>query len=163
VGGLGTVVGMSEMFGDSVYEGGEAVEDAEEFNPTENLTGFDPDEDQETGYSPPDRETENLRERLTPAEERQGHTLDDELAAEVPDVGVDDIEEEDPRAGRLVAPEDGLGERTESDEIAEDVGPAGYASSAEEAAVHLVDEDVIDEDPDDYDEDDAETIGDTGR
>src|ERR1700712_2053847 len=101
---------MSEMFGDSVYESGDPIDDAETMDPVENLTGDDPDEDQQTGYNPPDRETENMRERLTPAEEREGHTLDAELAAEVPDVGVDDVEEADPRAGRLVAPEDGLGE-----------------------------------------------------
>jgi hypothetical protein len=161
---MGNVIGMSEMFGDSVYESGEAVEDAEIMDPAENLTGNDPDEDLQTGYNPPDYETQNLRDRLTPAEEREGHTLDAELAAEVPDVGADDdIVDADPRAGRLVAPEDALGDRTESDEIAEDVGPAGYASSAEEAAVHVIDEDEATESPDVYDEEDAETIGDTNR
>ena len=45
--------------------------------------------------------------------------------------------EAEPRAGRLVAPDEGAHPDEESDEIASDVGPAGYASSAEEAAVHI--------------------------
>jgi hypothetical protein len=39
-----------------------------------------------------------------------------------------------------VAPDEGVHEDTEKDEIASDVGPAGYASSAEEAAVHIIEE-----------------------
>ena len=38
-------------------------------------------------------------------------------------------------------PDEGAHERTETDEVAEDVGRAGYAASAEEAAVHIVDDD----------------------
>ena len=45
------------------------------------------------------------------------------------------------RAGRLVAPDEGAHPDEETDEIATDVGRAGYASSAEEAAVHIRDED----------------------
>jgi Family of unknown function (DUF5709) len=136
---------MSEsgVYGDSVYESGDAVEDAENLDPVENLTSDDPDETMQTGYNPPDREPHNLRDAPTPFEERQGESLDDHLAEEEPEVwdtDQDDLEPE-PRAGRLVAPDEGAHEDTESDAIADDVGPAGYASSAEEAAVHIVDED----------------------
>jgi hypothetical protein len=132
---------MSESgaFGDSVYESGDAIEDAENLDPVENLTGDDPDEIMQTGYNPPDREPYNLRHAPTPEEEREGESLDQRLAEEEPDVSPADIDaaEEQPRAGRLLAPDRGIGPDEEAEEIAEDVGPAGYASSAEEAAVHI--------------------------
>lgn len=135
---------MSESgsFGDSVYESGDAVEDADDLDPVENLTGDDPDEIMQTGYNPPDREPHNLRDAPTPFEEREGESLDERLAEEQPDVSADDILRADaePRAGRLVAPDEGAHPDEEADEIARDVGPAGYASSAEEAAVHIEDE-----------------------
>jgi hypothetical protein len=131
----------SGAFGDTVYEGGDAVEDAENLDPLENLTGDDPDEIMQTGYSPPDREPYNLKHAPTPEEEREGESLDQRLSEEVPDVTPDDIHgEQEPRAGRLVAPDEGAHPDEEKDEIATDVGPAGYASSAEEAAVHIRDE-----------------------
>jgi hypothetical protein len=125
-----------------VYESGEAIEDAENLDPLENLTGDDPDEIMQTGYNPPDREPYNLRHIPTPREEREGESLDQKLSEEVPDISPDDIDvgEADPRAGRLLAPDEGVGPDEEKDEIAEDVGPAGYAASAEEAAVHIREE-----------------------
>ena len=130
------------MYGDSVYESGDAVEDAENLDPIEDLTGDDPDEIMQTGYNPPDREPHSLRDAPTPREEREGESLDQKLAEETPDVSADDIDTADaePRAGRLVAPDEGAHPDEEKDEIAQDVGPAGYASSAEEAAVHIREE-----------------------
>jgi len=131
----------SGAFGDTVYEGGDAVEDAENLDPLDNLTGDDPDEIMQTGYSPPDREPYNLKHAPTPEEEREGESLDQRLSEEVPDITPDDIhDEQEPRAGRLVAPDEGAHPDEEKDEIATDVGPAGYASSAEEAAMHIRDE-----------------------
>jgi hypothetical protein len=91
---------------------------------------------------PPDREPYNLRHAPTPLEEYLGESLDQRLSEEEPDVTEADIDagDEEPRAGRLVAPDEGAHADLEKDEIAEDVGPAGYASSAEEAAMHIVDE-----------------------
>ena len=43
------------------------------------------------------------------------------------------------RAGRLVAPDRGYGEDTEAELVAEDVGISGGAASAEEAAIHIID------------------------
>lgn len=133
----------SGSFGDSVYESGDAVEDAENLDPVENLTGDDPDELMQTGYNPPDREPYNLRHAPTPAEEREGESLDERLAEEEPENTVDDMVDdvEEPRAGRLVAPDEGAHPDEEADEVATDVGPAGYASSSEEAAVHIQEED----------------------
>ena len=42
---------------------------------------------------------------------------------------------------RLVAPDEGAHPDEEAEEIATDVGRAGYAARAEEAAVHIEDED----------------------
>lgn len=132
----------NDLFGDSVYESGDAVDDAELLDPADTLTGDDPDEDMQTGYSPPDREPYNLRHAPTAFEEREGESLDQHLAEEEPEVSEEDLAAADaePRAGRLVAPDEGAHEDEESEEIATDVGPAGYASSAEEAAMHIVDE-----------------------
>ncbi len=52
------------------------------------------------------------------------------------------------RAGRLVAPDMGFGEDTEAELVAEDMGISGGAASAEEAAVHII------EDSDDTDDGD---------
>jgi hypothetical protein len=50
------------------------------------------------------------------------------------------FEEEQPRAGRLVEPDEGLESDTEKDMIAYDAGISGAGASAEEAAVHITDE-----------------------
>jgi hypothetical protein len=138
--------GDEELYGDTVYESGDPVDDTDGLDPIENLTADDPDEAMQTGYNPPDREPYNLKHFPTPREEHDGESLDERLAEEVPDVSVDDVDDEaaDPRAGRLLAPNEGAGPDEESDEIAEDVGPAGYAASAEEAAVHVRGEDELD-------------------
>jgi len=44
------------------------------------------------------------------------------------------------RAGRLVPPDQGFGEDQEADLVADDVGIDGGAASAEEAAVHIIDD-----------------------
>lgn len=137
----------NDLYGDSVYEqGGEdPVDDVDDLDPVSALTGDDPDEAEETRYSPPEREPYNLKHAPTPFEERMGESLDEKLAEEVPDVSPDDVafEEEQPRAGRLVDTDYGALEDTEKDEVAIDVGPAGYASSAEEAAMHVIDDDEV--------------------
>lgn len=135
-------------FGDSVYEGG--VEDADDLDPQESLTGDGTlesfDEDQETGYDPPDREPKNTRWGTTLEEEREGEPLDLRLSEEEPDISIEDPDESvEPRAGRLVAPDEGAHDADEEDVIGYDVGRAGYAASAEEAAVHVVDEDELNE------------------
>ena len=56
------------------------------------------------------------------------------------DVPADDFAEQQPRAGRLVEPDEGLESDTEKDMIAYDAGISGAGASAEEAAVHITDE-----------------------
>lgn len=125
---------------EDIYVGG--FEGESQLQPSETLTGDDTDDPLDAGYNPPDRPSHSWRGD-TAEEQAEGESLDQHLAEEEPEVwdqDVDDVEAE-PRAGRLVAPDEGAHEDMEKDEIAEDVGPAGYASSAEEAAVHIVDED----------------------
>jgi hypothetical protein len=49
-----------------------------------------------------------------------------------------DDEVGDERAGRLVAPDEGSHENTESDLFASDIGLDGAGASAEEAAMHVI-------------------------
>lgn len=51
--------------------------------------------------------------------------------------------EADPRAGRLVADDEGAHPDEEAELVARDVGISGAGASAEEAAMHVVDEDRI--------------------
>jgi hypothetical protein len=56
------------------------------------------------------------------------------------EVPADELGEEEPRAGRLVEPDEGLESDTEKDMIAYDAGISGAGASAEEAAVHITDQ-----------------------
>lgn len=55
----------------------------------------------------------------------------------------DDLYAGDERTGRLVAPDEGWREDDEKDMVAYDVGIDGGAASAEEAAMHEIDEDEL--------------------
>jgi hypothetical protein len=118
----------------------------------------------DASYSPPEKPQGMTRFGTTNAEEEAGETLDQRLAQEEPDPNlaadleaspsdenvdsVDNtrIEDEDlrfsevgeNRAGRLVSPDEGLGEDREKDLLGDDVGIDEGAASAEEAAVHII-------------------------
>jgi len=110
------------------------------------------DEQLDSAYSPPERPRELDAYGTTVAEQRAGETLDQRLAQEEPDpalaadLGAEDSESLDDgqvgsaRAGRLTAADQGLGEDREERLLASDVGIDGGAATAEEAAVHVVDE-----------------------
>lgn len=122
-------------------------------DPEDSLEDGDPYDE---GYSPPERPLEADDFGMTPLEEREGESLGARLARELPDVQPEEgddlgdsgdtdgelIDEEvgDARAGRLVAADEGFGEDTDDELRATDVGIDGGAASAEEAAVHVVDE-----------------------
>ncbi|WP_283137739.1 DUF5709 domain-containing protein [Rhizohabitans arisaemae] len=100
----------------------------------------------DTGLIPPDRWSAGQKFGTTADEQRQGESLDQLLAEEEPDV---DPYAPEPgeyestggrRAGRLVAPDEGAHGDVESEMIASDVGIDGGAAGAEEAAVHIVEE-----------------------
>ena len=106
----------------------------------------------DTGVVAADRWTGANRFGTTPAEERAGESLDELLAEEEPDVDpyAEESEDEDdlirrgyetePRSGRLVADDEGYGEDDEPDAVARDAGVDGGGASAEEAAIHVVDD-----------------------
>lgn len=62
------------------------------------------------------------------------------------DFPASEFEPEEPRSGRLVEPDEGAHPDEEKDMVAYDAGISGGAASAEEAAVHVVDEDETDAD-----------------
>jgi hypothetical protein len=104
----------------------------------------------------------------TADEQEAGESLDQLLAEEEPDASLDDDDDDlpeddededeadeyldglllddgpDPRAGRLVAEDEGAHPDEEADLVARDVGIDGGAASAEEAAVHVVEDDDTD-------------------
>ena len=107
-------------------------------------------EPMEEGYSPPEKWSPGEGYGNTPYEEQVGESLDQRLAQEVPEP--DPYEQAGQqtetvsgevgreRAGRLVDEDEGLGPDEEKDLVAEDVGIDGAGASAEEAAVHIVDD-----------------------
>jgi hypothetical protein len=98
------------------------------------------------GYSPPDkwrepRDNETLDELLSEEEPDPAMQLDNEdSGGDFSDDFSDDDEVGDRRAGRLVAPDEGVNPDVDSDLLADDVGIDGSGASAEEAAVHVIDE-----------------------
>ncbi len=65
---------------------------------------------------------------------------DSETGYREEDEFVDSDQVGDARSGRLLAPDEGTSEDADSDVVASDVGVDGAPASAEEAAVHLVDD-----------------------
>lgn len=126
---------------DDLYEG--VVVDRDQATPSDTLTGDNTEDPLDAGYNPPDRENKSWRGE-TAEEALEGESLDAKLAEEEPEVSSADIDraDQDGRAGRLVAPDEGAHPDEEKDEIATDVGRAGYAASAEEAAMHVNEEDA---------------------
>ena len=106
----------------------------------------------DTGVAAADHWAGANRFGTTAAEEARGESLDMRLAEEEPDIDpyAEPAEDEDeilrrgyesePRAGRLVAEDEGFGEDDEADLVATDVGVDAGAASAEEAAIHVVDD-----------------------
>jgi hypothetical protein len=127
----------------------------EQLDELDTLDTRGPADPLDEGYSPPERAWAVDDWGTTPREEAEGEGLDRRLARELPESWGDeegdglgdesdtdgelrDDEVGDLRAGRLVtAEDDGDGELD-----AQDVGVDGAAASAEEAAVHVVDDDV---------------------
>ena len=102
------------------------------------------------GYSPPEKWSVAEGYGNTPLEEELGETLDQRLAQEEPEpdpyaeaaTETEDVGGEvgGERAGRLVDEDEGLGPDEEKDLVGDDVGIDGAGASAEEAAVHVIDE-----------------------
>jgi hypothetical protein len=129
----------------------------DQLQPSETLEDRGVEDVLDEGYSPPDREPAHLRH---PHEVDEPETLDERLAEEEPDVSVDPDQDDDAdtfdtdaedevggdRTGRLVAQDEGSGEDEDAELWATDAGIDGAGASAEEAAMHVIDEaDTADE------------------
>ena len=133
-----------------------SVDDEDQLSAEDTLEDPERDVDDELdrGYSPREDWSAGQGFGNTPYEEATGETLDqriaqeerepdpyDEAEAREGDEDLDDGEVGAERAGRLVDPDEGLGEDTEKDLVGTDVGIDGAAASAEEAAVHVIPDD----------------------
>jgi hypothetical protein len=144
------------------------LEDFETEDALDTLDGELGDDPLDAGVIPPQRWSAGMRFGTTGEEEADGESLDQMLAEEEPDI-VPEVDDEslaaiagdpdaadedvdglllddgpDPRAGRLIADDEGAHPDAEADLVAHDAGIDGGSSTAEEAAVHLVDEDDYD-------------------
>jgi Family of unknown function (DUF5709) len=130
------------------------LEDYSVQEPSDSLTGDpgDPGGDPlDRGVAPPERWSAGMRFGVTADEQKAGESLDQLLAEEEPDPALDFDDElpaghgegrgPDPRAGRLVAQDEGAHPDVEAGLVAHDVGIDGGAATAEEAAVHVVEDD----------------------
>ena len=133
--------------------GDEPAEDDGVLEPSDSLDGDDLTADVlDTGIDAGEGYRGATRFGTTAEEERRGESLDQLLAEEEPEATTDDewTDEDnprdddhttEPRSGRLVAPDEGAHGDEESDAVALDVGIDGGAAGAEEAAVHVIEED----------------------
>jgi hypothetical protein len=144
----------------------EDLEDYQVQDSTDTLSGAPGDDPLDRGVVPPERWSAGSRYGVTAQEQADGESLDQLLAEEEPDLDEDDEDDEnttedadagdedvdglllddgpDPRAGRLVAEDEGAHPDEEEDLVASDVGIDGGGATAEEAAVHVVEEDDYD-------------------
>ena len=142
--------------------GSYSVDDEDQLQAEDTLNDRGVDDLLDEGYSPPEKWSAGEGFGTTADEALQGETLDQRIAQEEPDKDpyADDGEDVGGpevgvvRSGRLVAPDEGAHGDEEEELVAEDVGFDGAAASAEEAAVHVVD----DEDNFELDEDDEEDL-----
>jgi Family of unknown function (DUF5709) len=144
------------------------LEDYEVEDAYDTLDGDLGDDPLDRGVATPDRWSAGIRFGTTAEEQEEGESLDQLLAEEEPDTDWDEDDEDDedteadedaadedvdglllddgpdPRAGRLVAEDEGAHPDEEEDLVARDVGISGGAATAEEAAMHVVEEDDYD-------------------
>lgn len=104
------------------------------------------------GYTAPDTWSSAQGFGNTPAEMRRGETLDQRVTQEAPELSPPDDTPWNPdpnekrevgsrRAGRLVDAFDGYpAEDIEAQVVGKDVGRSGGAATAEEAAMHVIDD-----------------------
>ena len=156
---------------DSRKHESEDLEDYEVLDANDTLDGDPGDDPLDRGIVTPDRWSAGVRYALKGEEDSE--SLDELLDEEEPDDTVDpdedswdenatyqDVgrlerdEEADPRSGRLVSPDEDTDDvsdtlyKREDEEVARDTGIDGGGATAEEAAVHVIDDPDEDDDPD---------------
>jgi hypothetical protein len=144
--------------------GSYSVDDEDQLQPEDTLNDRGVADLLDEGYSPPEKWSAGEGFGTTAEEALQGESLDQRLAQEEPDVDPYAEEGEDvggpevgvERSGRLVAPDEGAHSDDEDELVAADVGFDGAAATAEEAAVHVVD----DEEPFELDDEDELDLAD---
>jgi hypothetical protein len=151
----------------------EDLQDFQVQDSTDTLSGSPGDDPLDRGVVPPERWSAGVRFGDTATEQSEGESLDQLLSEEEPDPVLDfdddddededleDVEDDDdagdedvdglllddgpdPRAGRLVAEDEGAHPDEEEDLVARDVGIDAGGATAEEAAMHVVEEDDYD-------------------
>ncbi|KOX32342.1 hypothetical protein ADL07_12730 [Streptomyces sp. NRRL F-4707] len=151
----------TDPMADDAYQPTGSNEEQEDAAPLDLQDALDErtyDDTLDEGYSPPEKPLGVTKHGTTAAEQLDGESLDERLAEEVPDEpvpdgdGVGDApggegEPVDPeagtdRSGRLVAPDEGVRTDTTKETVAQDVGVDGGAAGAEEAAVHVVEDET---------------------
>jgi Family of unknown function (DUF5709) len=138
------------------------LEDYQVEDSADTLDGAPGDDPLDRGVIPPERWSAAMRFGSTASEQESGESLDQLLAEEEPDIAAESGEERpwdiagdedaadedvdglllddgpDPRAGRLVAVDEGAHPDPNPELLAHDAGIDGGAATAEEAAVHVV-------------------------
>jgi hypothetical protein len=133
------------------YYGSYSVDDEDQLQSSDTLDERGVSDLLDEGYSPPEKWSAGEGFGTTAAEALQGETFEQRLGQEVPDIDpyamlseyVDGPEVGGNRAGRLVAPDEGSHFDLEEELIAADVGIDAGAASAEEAAIHVVDDEPL--------------------
>ena len=125
---------------------------SDQLQPGDTLDDRGVDDILDEGISPPERPRGVTAKGVTDREQLEGETLDERVAQEEPEVW-DGVEEErdadildgpvggevgDQRTGRLLAPDEGAHEDVDAGLYAEDEGIDGAGASAEEAAMHTI-------------------------
>lgn len=131
---------MSNNTSDTTDAGLGGEGDSDQLSKEDTLLERGVDDLLDEGYSPPERDRSNHFGE-TALEESTGESLDQRLAEEEADVwDRPDIGGREPdRAGRLEADTDALDGRA-NDSYARETGVAGGAATAEEAAMHVIEE-----------------------
>jgi len=142
----------------------EDLEDYEVLDTSDTLAGPPGEDPLDRGVATPEHWSRQIRSGSTADEQEEGESLDELLAEEEPDIGAEgygddefaDLDENEPdddvrravagegpdrRAGRLVSADDDESSHVDDGEAAgRDAGIDGGGATAEEAAVHLLDD-----------------------
>ena len=125
----------------------------DQLQPQDTLDDRGVDDELDEGISPPERPRGVNAKGVTPFEAAEGETIDDRIRQEEPEVWEQAEAELDAevvdgpvggevgadRSGRLLAPDEGAHADVDG-LVADDEGIDGAAASAEEAAVHTIEE-----------------------
>lgn len=143
-----------------------SVDDEDQLQPEDTLIYDGVEDVLDRGFSPADTDRGSRYHGVTAGEQAHEETIDERMLQEEPDpysrLGVDEdrVGGDDPdaiaaeddwlgdhevgarRAGRLVAPDEGSHYDEEPHLVGRDVGVDGAAASAEEAAMHIIEDEA---------------------